>query len=115
MKNYLIRTSFIAGEHKLDYSFIADENITNVEIFEAVYSFLLTLFGVNNMHGGVQVVDSTILRPEFIELIPLVDIYRLSAKEMPFAISATNDGWNKHIVLEDSRSKVRCEIETILI
>ena len=112
MKKYLIRTAFIAGDHKLDYSFIANGDITNVEIFDSVYSFLLTVFGINNVHGGAHIVDSTILRPEYTELIPLIDGYRMSAKEFPVAIAATNGAWNNHIVLENEHMNVKCEINT---
>lgn len=115
MKKYLIRTAFIAGDHKLDYSFMAESDVTNSEIFESIFSFLLTIFGINNMHGGVQVVDSTILRPEYTELIPLVDRYRMSAREFPIAIAAINGAWKEHIVLEDEHIIAKCEITTTLL
>lgn len=112
MTKYLVKTEFIAGDHKLTYSFMANEDITNLDIFESIFSFLLTVFGINNVHNGVPVVDSTILRPEYTELIPLINKYRMSAQEFPISI---NKYWKEHIILEDKHITAKCEITTTLI
>ena len=115
MTGYLIKVSLIDGNHRLDYSFIADKDITNMDIFESVYSFLLSVFGLNNVHGSRPIVDATILRPAYAELIPLVDTYRLAAREFPIAIAASNNSWNNNILLEDEHISAKCEIVTVAL